>query len=53
MIDLISQWFATAGFMPHGQCYLWRPALLWTIWSRRSSSSRAARSGPGSAIACS
>jgi hypothetical protein len=21
--------FSDAGFMPHGHCYLWTPALLW------------------------
>ena len=22
--------FAESGFMPHGHCYLWQPALVWT-----------------------
>ena len=23
-------WVSSDGFMPHGHCYLWTPALLWT-----------------------
>jgi diguanylate cyclase (GGDEF)-like protein/PAS domain S-box-containing protein len=30
MIDTLSQIFSGEGFMPHGHCYLWTPALLWT-----------------------
>ena len=30
MSDTLVQWFSGAGFMPHGHCYLWTPALLWT-----------------------
>jgi signal transduction histidine kinase/ActR/RegA family two-component response regulator len=29
-MDAIFQWlFSSAGFMPHGQCYLWQPGVLW------------------------
>jgi len=31
MPDLMIGWFDSAGFMPHGHCYLWTPALLWTF----------------------
>ena len=31
MQELLSAWGSTEGFMPHGHCYLWTPALLWTI----------------------
>ena len=31
MDELLSTFGATAGFMPHGHCYLWTPALLWTF----------------------
>jgi signal transduction histidine kinase len=30
MLNAITQWFSTDGFMPHGHCYLWTPELLWT-----------------------
>ena len=30
MSDLLTQWFSSEGFMPHGHCYLWTPELLWT-----------------------
>lgn len=30
MIEFLSQFFSSDGFMPHGHCYLWTPALLWT-----------------------
>jgi signal transduction histidine kinase len=26
-----SSTFSNAGFMPHGHCYLWTPALVWTM----------------------
>lgn len=29
MFDFLSDWFSTSGFMPHGHCYLWKPALVW------------------------
>ncbi|RZI45031.1 bifunctional diguanylate cyclase/phosphodiesterase [Herbaspirillum sp. HC18] len=29
-MDTLSQIFSGEGFMPHGHCYLWTPALLWT-----------------------
>ena len=29
-MDVISSFFSTNGFMPHGHCYLWQPPLLWT-----------------------
>jgi PAS domain S-box-containing protein len=28
-MDWINAMFSADGFMPHGHCYLWRPALLW------------------------
>jgi two-component sensor histidine kinase len=28
MIELISRFFNTDGFMPHGMCYLWQPGIL-------------------------
>jgi PAS domain S-box-containing protein len=28
-LDFFSQLFTSAGFMPHGHCYLWLPALVW------------------------
>lgn len=31
MSDFMIGWFDNAGFMPHGHCYLWTPALLWTF----------------------
>lgn len=31
MSDFMIGWFDSAGFMPHGHCYLWTPALLWTF----------------------
>ncbi len=27
----IDNFFATQGFMPHGMCLLWKPAVLWTM----------------------
>ncbi|PMS14747.1 hypothetical protein C0Z18_30065 [Trinickia dabaoshanensis] len=29
-MNAIAEFFATAGFMPHGYCFLWSPGLLWT-----------------------
>ena len=29
-MDVITSFFSTDGFMPHGHCYLWQPPLLWT-----------------------
>jgi hypothetical protein len=26
--DLLERWFG-GGFMPHGHCYLWTPAMVW------------------------
>jgi PAS domain S-box-containing protein len=31
MPDILSDLFSTGSFMPHGHCYLWNPALLWTM----------------------
>jgi PAS domain S-box-containing protein len=31
MHEHVMVWFNNAGFMPHGHCYLWTPALLWTF----------------------
>ncbi|MBS4099542.1 MAG: PAS domain S-box protein [Sulfuricella sp.] len=31
MPDFMMGWFDSRGFMPHGHCYLWTPALLWTF----------------------
>jgi len=28
-MDLLSSIFGADGFMPHGNCYLWRPGVLW------------------------
>jgi light-regulated signal transduction histidine kinase (bacteriophytochrome) len=30
MLQNISEIFNSSGFMPHGHCFLWTPALLWT-----------------------
>jgi PAS domain S-box-containing protein len=29
MVNLIDQIFDTGSFIPHGHCYLWKPALVW------------------------
>lgn len=29
MLDALSSYFNSAGFMPHGHCFLWTPTLLW------------------------
>jgi len=29
MLDAMTQYFVTSGFMPHGYCFLWTPPLLW------------------------
>lgn len=31
MINFIQSLFSPNGFMPHGHCYLWNPALVWTM----------------------
>jgi len=31
MNELTTGWLSTQGFMPHGHCYLWTPALLWSF----------------------
>lgn len=34
MLERLFTGFASAGFMPHGHCYLWIPSLLWLhFWS--------------------
>lgn len=30
MLDTLSSYFETSGFMPHGHCFLWTPSLLWS-----------------------
>ncbi|MDF1796364.1 MAG: ATP-binding protein [Coxiellaceae bacterium] len=30
MMDSIKDFFSTVGFMPHGSCLSWKPAVLWT-----------------------
>lgn len=29
MLDLIRSFFSSGTFIPHGHCYLWKPALVW------------------------
>jgi signal transduction histidine kinase/ActR/RegA family two-component response regulator len=29
-MEMISNWFNSEGFMPHGHCFLWIPSILWT-----------------------
>jgi len=29
-MEMISNWFSSEGFMPHGHCFLWIPSILWT-----------------------
>ncbi len=31
-MELIRTFFSTEGFMPHGHCYLWNPAVVWTMF---------------------
>jgi len=31
MQEFLSSWGSASGFIPHGHCYLWTPALLWTF----------------------
>ena len=31
MNEYLSSWGSASGFIPHGHCYLWTPALLWTF----------------------
>jgi len=31
MVEPLTGWFDSQGFMPHGHCYLWTPALLWSF----------------------
>src|ERR1700744_1115747 len=28
-MNLLKQIFSTNGFMPHGMCYMWNPAVIW------------------------
>lgn len=30
MLELLYGFFTDSSFMPHGQCYLWKPSLLWS-----------------------
>ncbi|MRW86674.1 response regulator [Pseudoduganella sp. FT26W] len=29
-MEMVSNWFNSQGFMPHGHCFLWIPSILWT-----------------------
>jgi hypothetical protein len=29
MLDIITNFFSSGSFIPHGHCYLWKPALVW------------------------
>ncbi|NVM77249.1 signal transduction histidine kinase/ActR/RegA family two-component response regulator [Duganella sp. SG902] len=29
-MEMVSNWFSSEGFMPHGHCFLWIPSILWT-----------------------
>ena len=29
MLSIVSDYFGSSGFMPHGYCFLWSPSLLW------------------------
>jgi signal transduction histidine kinase/ActR/RegA family two-component response regulator len=29
-MNIISNWFDSQNFMPHGHCFLWMPSILWT-----------------------
>lgn len=29
MLSALKQTFASGGLLPHGHCYLWKPALVW------------------------
>jgi signal transduction histidine kinase/CheY-like chemotaxis protein len=29
-MEMLSSWFDSQGFMPHGHCFLWIPSILWT-----------------------
>jgi len=29
-MEMLSNWFDSQGFMPHGHCFLWIPSILWT-----------------------
>jgi hypothetical protein len=31
MWDVLIDWFGSRQWEPHGHCFLWTPALLWTI----------------------
>lgn len=31
VMEAIDNFFQTQGFMPHGMCLLWKPAILWTM----------------------
>lgn len=31
MLGIVSEFFSTKGFMPHGMCLLWKPSVLWTL----------------------
>ena len=30
-MEHLTGWLSTQGFLPHGHCYLWTPALLWSF----------------------
>ncbi|MEO5934099.1 MAG: ATP-binding protein [Duganella sp.] len=29
-MEMLTNWFDSQGFMPHGHCFLWIPSILWT-----------------------
>ena len=29
-MEILTNWFDSRGFMPHGHCFLWIPSILWT-----------------------
>lgn len=31
MVEPLTGWLDAQGFLPHGHCYLWTPALLFSI----------------------
>ena len=31
MFEIVSNFFSTKGFMPHGMCLFWKPSVLWTL----------------------
>ena len=29
MTELVTSWFSSGQFLPHGHCYMWSPGVLW------------------------